>query len=293
VPLSVRRRGDCPPREHPPLQLQQQQQQMQQQQQWQPKAAPSAPAFSAVLAHLTRVLEGEWVLVLDVATSLHTDALCALLSAAAHSASHAQTVESVAYVPATRLSSPRTGVRAVGHHHGTSALALPLGGPLSAGALRNTYGSLALLRVSALRRVWRREAGEGSPLARSERCGAFVWQLLSRAALAGTSIEPVPLVLSDAHAPSTSHTTPRWRCPSRSTSTTADGTTADGATSASSPCAEMTSLRHLLRQRASSPPEVLRGVGRANDTTSSSHDALDLSGVLEVLQRLTSLHEVR
>ena len=79
---------------------------------------------------------------------------------------------------------------------------------MSLGAIRNTFGKLALMRYATLKRLWRAESGggeRGRPGTRGERCAEFVWQLLARASLLGLPIEPVPFALSDAPTPSSAN----------------------------------------------------------------------------------------
>ena len=177
-------------------------------------AAPSS--LAAIFGRVVRRLKSEYALVLEARTIVAPDALCALAraaaSAAAASAASAaypkgEEASERAFVAATRLWPAQTGVAGRGAG-GRSRLALPLGGPMSLGAIRNTFGKLALMRYATLKRLWRAESGggeRGRPGTRGERCAEFVWQLLARASLLGLPIEPVPFALSDAPTPSSAN----------------------------------------------------------------------------------------
>ena len=156
---------------------------------------------------------------------------------------------------------------------------------MSVGALRNTYGKIALVSVSALRRLWRLEAhgASGAPGAaprsasRGERCGELVWQLLSRASLSGTAVEPVPFALGDAPRPDVAYT---------------GAESAPGSCTDASSCVEVMALRSLLSRRVATAGERLAvmpyAARRANRTSQWAPDALDMASVLAAMQHLVN-----
>ena len=289
---------------------------------------PAAMVLGAIFGRIGRRVRSEYALVLEASTIVQPDVLCALLAAAsapaftgvpaAGPATAGASTEPAerAFVPATRLWPARTGVRAVGSR---PTLALPLGGPMSVGALRNTFGKLALVRVATLRRLWRLEAGVSHgrenggvtrsgaqrAAARGERCGELIWQLLARASLVGTAIEPVPFALGDALA------TPVLADGLGGVASTTDCATNRHQDAAAvhailesralpSPCVEVMALRPLLSRRVATAGGAIDPNATATARAAPNGgvfveaaspwapEALDMASVLEALQRLAA-----
>ena len=289
-------------------------------------ARGSSVALGHVFGRIAKRVHTEYVLLLEAGTVVQPDALCALTAAAmshmpsATADSHRPPAAAVdvsaerAFVPATRLWPSTTGVRAsdVG-----PTLALPLGGPISVGTLRNTFGQVVLVRVATLKRLWRLETGgSGAPAthgaqrrtrgtSRGERCGELIWQLLARASLVGTAIEPVPFVLSDAVAPPTAADGGSAAAGETGCSQSYERHAADGRPMTLA-CVEVMALRPLLARRVDTAgweeelaphngaphnataldlPVPLTQTSDAGQATWAP-DVLDMTVVLAALQRL-------
>ena len=159
---------------------------------------PRSPlTIRAVLAHVVPRLTGNSVLLLDASTALCERALSALLRAAPASCA-LPSVRCPVLVPAERLWPASTGIAAARPRTPASLLALPLGDSLALAALQHPQPALALWPVAVLRRLHKMEsAGQAM---HHERCADLHAQLLVRASLLGTVVEPVPAVLADAPA---------------------------------------------------------------------------------------------
>ena len=101
---------------------------------------------------------------------------------------------------------------------------------------------------------------EASERGMRERCNELVWQLLSRASLSGTAVEPVPYALAEAIVPPE-----------------------EGAV-------ELMALRELLGSRivTAGRDTTSEAVDEDKNETSWSPDALDMSVVLMALQGVAS-----
>ena len=210
-----------------------------------------------------------FVLLVDSKLTLHADAVCTLLAAAAGQADAMPRGTSQAYLAAAHLAPVPTGVRA-SPAPGVRAIALPVDGPFAAGILRNVYGSLVMFETSTLSRVHRESTGTArrrfAPGQRLATPPSPVWELALRASLTTfVELKPVPVLVASAPSFKESEDGVRtWACRGESGQRL---------------CANVASLGSMIHTR-------VNDVAASANSSAWSRDAFDLSEVLEALQHL-------